>query len=184
MFYQENFSYANQYHHGIVIAHGKLENLSLIRSPHLFIYGGVNDLLIYFAGIETIVKNFNKNNQNPHGKLYRRTRYRIYHCRKARDFIKIVNNQSVRNLWIFGHGNISNLFLDDGNLAYKIFDGTPDYLKKNFIAQLHCNNKEGHLSTYYLCENLERSWMTPGLHTPGYTRNEVKEILNNQEKFF
>jgi hypothetical protein len=97
IFYYENFSYAYQYHHGIIIAHGKPNNLPFYKYPCEI----AKDLLTYFAGIELIIQNFTKNSQKPHDNNYRRTRYRIYHCRKAQNFIDIVKNQSVRNLWIF-----------------------------------------------------------------------------------
>jgi hypothetical protein len=182
--YKENFSGTNQNHHAIIIAHGKPDDISLISFPDLFVLEIAKDLLVYWAGIELIIKNFSVASQHPYDNEYQRTRYRIYHCKRAQNFIDIVNNPRVRNLWIFGHGNICNLFLEDGNFEYRFFEGTPSDLKKNFIAQLHCNNKEGFSLSYYLCENPERCWMTPGLHSPSSIRNEVNKILENQSDFF
>lgn len=97
-------------HDGIIIAHYNW----WLRFP------------IYGAGIEKLVNELN-------GKRA----FKIYHCLNASSVRDVVQNPNTKNLWIFAHGAIDGIGLNDGILYYQNLYTAP---RKGFIAQLHCNH--------------------------------------------
>lgn len=81
---------------------------------------------IYGGGIEKLIKFLDGNKA-----------YRIYQCISVEEVRNVIQNPKTINLWIFSHGSIDGIVLNDGNLEYESLTNVE---KKDFIAQLHCNH--------------------------------------------
>ena len=82
---------------------------------------------IYGGGIDILINYF-----------FNKRPYKIYQISNPDEFKKIVFNSCAKNLWIFGHGARDRLSFGAGiEVLYNDLKNAP---KKNFVAQLHCNN--------------------------------------------
>jgi len=84
---------------------------------------------VYGGGIEILVKRLDQNRF-----------YCIYHCLTANEVRSIIMNPKTKRLWIFSHGSIDGMGINDGYLEYETLINAP---RKEFISQLHCNHCVG-----------------------------------------
>ena len=77
--------------------------------------------------------------------------YKVYTPKNASDFKKIINNPKVKSIYIFGHGVKHGIKLNKKEVLY--YCEMKNTLKKDFIAQLHCNHSYGNSLADYIGKN-------------------------------
>jgi len=127
--YPKNLDYLNVDHDAIIIVKSK----------------GVHSIGQY-AGIDNLIERF----------IIEKYPFKIYPCDNLTDFKSVLRNENARYIWIFSHGwrggvvfkdagKLSDLSIIRPKSADLIYDELrneiPQFPKKLFIAQLHCNPK-------------------------------------------
>lgn len=128
------------------------------------------DSAIFTNGIDLIIYSI-KN---------KRQLLRVYECFTPEDAKKIILNPNVKNLWIFGHGDVDTLdFGKNGILHYWIFK---DIEKKDLIGQFHCNTtaSKGYpsLADFILKPNGKKI-VPPGFRCPHQNRILIQYCIDH-----
>lgn len=116
------------------------------------------------------------------------SRYHVYICSTFADFDKIIMNDIVRYLWIFGDGKKNGINIGNKFYQYSLFKDE-EYVshKKGMIYQFHCNAGSGESLTDILLDHnreyeSEYSYIKPkcnGIIRKNAIFNSVKGILFN-----
>jgi hypothetical protein len=169
-YYFENYPqwYSSRPHTGIIVVH----------YDHQFVDYSIWGVKTLITGLYQIRK--------PHTirGLFRVEPYKIYHCSKKDEIIKVIDNPNILRIWVFGHGVKHGIKANDGMLYYCELSEAP---KKEFIAQLHCNPLGGKsLIDFLLLKSKTRNYIINDDYR-NYTMNltSIKEYLRlksiNQE---
>ncbi len=99
-------------------------------------------ILIYSLEISKLIKTLKLNNES----------YKVYDKVSQNDFRKIINDNKVSSVYIFGHGQRHGVKLGKNKIIY--YCEFQDAKKKTKVYQFHCNHNYGKsLADYVLSKN-------------------------------
>lgn len=131
-------------------------------------YGYIKNRVYFLNGITDLINHFREND----------IPYRVYKGISGEDFKKIVNDEKVESLFIFGHGCRHGFTLGKNDGVY--YCELRNAPKKKFIAQLHCNHGSGKS----LGEYIAKDYFAPNKKMCFWeNRKYIKERCENNLKF-